>query len=85
MKISVEIDASSQEVREALGLPDLRGVQDRVIAKVEERMNSMVDDYDPTKSVKMVFPEGMQVFENVQNSILEALNIGSKSKGGESK
>jgi hypothetical protein len=49
IKMDIEIDATPEELRECAGLPNVSAVQDRFIAKMEEKMNGMVDAVDPMK------------------------------------
>ncbi len=79
MKFTIEIDATPKEVRESLGLPDIQAAQDRVVAKVEERVMDFVDDYDPTKLVKMLIPDGLGFLEGMQKTIFANIPKGSKS------
>lgn len=82
MKIKIEVDATPKEVREALGLPDIQAVQERIIAKVEKRVMDAVTEYDPTKLMSLFLPAGFQLTEGMQkmfmSSLPNILNSGSK-------
>ena len=47
MKINVEIDCTPEEARTFLGLPDLRPMQDAVLAKMQQQMLDAVDALSP--------------------------------------
>ena len=76
MKLIIEIDATPKEVREAVGLPDIQAVQDRVIDKIEDRVMTTINDLDPTNLLKIIIPEGLGILDGLQKTILENLSIG---------
>lgn len=49
MKISLDIDCTAAEVREVLGLPDVKKVQDEWMQKVSEQLMEDAQSYSPEK------------------------------------
>ena len=47
MKINVEVECSPEEARAFLGLPDLRPMQDAVLAKMQQQMMDAVEAVSP--------------------------------------
>jgi hypothetical protein len=47
MKINIEIDMTPAEFRQAMGLPDVTGVQDDMAKYVRERMAQGAEGFDP--------------------------------------
>jgi len=74
MKFSIEIDATPQEVRETLGLPDIQAVQERMIERIEERVMASVDEYDPAKLLTMFVPEGVRFLMDCRKLSLMAFH-----------
>ena len=73
MKINIEIDLTPAEYREALGLPDVRPVQEELMEKVREKMLAGVEGYDPTKLLAPYFPDNMRAMEKLQRAMWEGL------------
>ena len=47
MKINVEVDCTPEEARAFLGLPDLRPMQEELLAEMKERMSASFRALDP--------------------------------------
>lgn len=58
MKINIEIDCTPEEARAALGLPDLKPMQDAMTAELEERMRTAMQSLDAEALMKMWAPFG---------------------------
>lgn len=58
MKISIEIDCTPEEVRAALGLPDVSGMQEQLAQELADRMRAFVQESDPETLLKTWMPGG---------------------------
>ncbi|MBO9412451.1 MULTISPECIES: DUF6489 family protein [unclassified Ruegeria] len=47
MKITIDLDMTPAELRDALGLPDVKSVQDRWVARLEESLNEEIAKMSP--------------------------------------
>ena len=47
MKISIDVDLTPEEMRRLVGLPDVQTFNDKLMAKLQERMEAGVEGYDP--------------------------------------
>ena len=52
MKITVEIDCTPAEAREMLGLPEVRGIQEKWMKKVESKLMEDVEKFSPENIMK---------------------------------
>lgn len=52
MKISIEVDVTPQELREAIGLPDVKTVQDKWMAKIETSLEEEIAKLSPEAIVQ---------------------------------
>lgn len=52
MKITVDIDCTPQEMRSFFGLPDLEPMQQAVMAELQRRLLSSMDQLSPTTLMK---------------------------------
>jgi hypothetical protein len=68
MKVTVNIDCTPEEARTFLGLPDIKPIQDAMVAELEERMRSNLDAMDPETLFKTWFPAGIQGWEQMQKA-----------------
>ena len=81
MKFTIEVDATPKEVRESLGLPDISGIQDRILERIEEKVMATIETYDPVKLLKMFVPEeGTRLLSGLQKTVFEGVLGGRKSK-----
>jgi Family of unknown function (DUF6489) len=81
MKISVEVDATPQEVREFFGLPDVQSLQREILDKIREDMTKGVSNLDAFNLMKPYFPAHMQSMESLQKAFWNAFpNVKVKSR-----
>lgn len=69
MKIHVEIDCTPEEARQFLGLPDLRPMQDAVLAKVQQQMLDGVDALSPEALLKSWLPMAPQSPDQMRDAM----------------
>ena len=85
MKITMEIDMSPEEVRKVMGLPDVEPMQKELMAKMQEKMNTYVDEMsDPEIFMKRVMPMGMQGMDQVQDFFSRFANAATDKKENKS-
>ncbi len=68
MKINVEIDATPEELRKFFGLPDVSALQDELMAKFREKMESGMTEYDPIKLMEPYLPDNLKSMEGFQKA-----------------
>lgn len=67
MKINIQMEITPEEARKVMGLPDVEPMQKELMAKMQEKMNSYVDEMnDPEVLMRRIMPMGMQGMEQVQ-------------------
>jgi hypothetical protein len=66
MKVNVEVTCTPEEARAFFGLPDLKPMQDRVMAEIEERLRSSLNAMNPEMIFKTWLPASMQGVEQMQ-------------------
>ncbi|WP_338324212.1 DUF6489 family protein [Dankookia rubra] len=69
MKVNVEIDCTPEEARRFLGLPDLRPMQDAVMAKVQQQMLDAVNVLSPESLLKTWMPLAPQSPEQMRDAM----------------
>ena len=74
MKVSIEIEATAQEMREFLGLPDIRPLQEELMQAIRENMNQGMSGFDPLSLMRPLFPAQMQSMELLQKAFWDAYN-----------
>lgn len=81
MKISVDIDCTPEEARTFFGLPDVKPLQEAMMAEIEERLRANLSAMDPETLMKTWFPANLQGFEQIQkafwNQMMGAAGAGS--------
>ncbi|MEW5727217.1 MAG: DUF6489 family protein [Pseudomonadota bacterium] len=66
MKITVDVDCTPEEARAFLGLPDVKPMQDALMAQVQERMTASLSAMDPETMIKTWLPAQVQGMEQLQ-------------------
>ena len=88
MKVNVEVTCTPEEARAFFGLPDLKPMQERVLAEIEERLRSGLNAMNPEAVFKTWLPASMQGVEQMQQmqqafwSQLANIATGGGSGGG---
>ena len=59
MKLKLEVDLTPKEFREAIGLPDVSGIQEEIIDTVRTKMAEGVDGFDMASMFKSFVSQGM--------------------------
>tara|TARA_R110002111_G_scaffold84660_6_gene132952 strand:+ start:160 stop:420 length:261 start_codon:yes stop_codon:yes gene_type:complete len=86
MKATIEIDATPQEMRVLLGLPEVQTLQKEIMEKIRERMLDAIDTNDLDELMKLYMPttEHLSAVEGMQKAMWDAmtqsLHIVSKEK-----
>ncbi|MGE5548149.1 MAG: DUF6489 family protein [Solirubrobacterales bacterium] len=66
MKITVDVDCTPEEARAFLGLPDVKPMQDALLAQVQDRMTATLHAMEPEAMIKTWLPAGVQGMEQLQ-------------------
>ena len=66
MKLKFDMDCTPEELRGFFGLPEVKPMQDRLLAELEERMRANLKALDPEAMLKTWLPAGMKGFEQLQ-------------------
>ncbi len=66
MKVTIDIDCTPQEARAFLGLPDVKPMQDVVMAKLQDQVTQNLSQMDPETILKTWVPMGIQNMEQLQ-------------------
>jgi len=66
MKLKFDIDCTPEELRGFFGLPEVKPMQDRLMAELEERMRANMSALDPETMLKNWMPTGLKAFEQLQ-------------------
>ena len=77
MKIHVEVDCTPEEARAFLGLPDVRPMQEHLLAEMQERMSATLRAADPQEIFKAWFSPNLKGFEQM----FEAMTQMGQPKG----
>lgn len=66
MKITVNIDCTPDEARTFFGLPDVKPIQEEMMAEMQKRMKEGLSKEDMEVMMKTWMPMGMQSLEQFQ-------------------
>lgn len=84
MKVKIEIDASPQEMRTLMGLPDIEPIQKELMEKIREKTLAGVDANDPAALMSLFMPTADQFknMESLQSSFWQAIQKGMDFTSG---
>ena len=75
MKITVDVDCTPEEARVFLGLPDLKPMQEALMAQLQERLSANLAAMDPETLVSAWLPSGVPGFEQFTKAIISQMDI----------
>lgn len=68
MKIRIDVDCTPDEARAFFGLPEVKPLQDAMMADVEMRLKKALAEADPETLMKTWFPIGVQGLAEMQKA-----------------
>lgn len=74
MKINIEFDMTPEELRRAMGLPDLQEFQSEVMKGMMEKMLSGEEGYDAMSLFKPMMGESMKSMDQVQKTFMSMMS-----------
>jgi hypothetical protein len=78
MKLKFDIECTPEELRGFFGLPDVKPMQDRLMAELEEKMRANLRALDPEAMLKTWLPAGLKGFEQLQEMFFAQMGGGRK-------
>lgn len=72
MKINISIEATPEEIREAMGLPDLRVFHEEIMKDLQKKLKAA---QDPKELMKIVFPAGGGVGKMLWEQTIKNMNL----------
>jgi hypothetical protein len=66
MKLKFDIDCTPEELRDFFGLPEVKPMQDRLMAELEEKLRANLKALDPETMLNTWLPAGLKGFEQMQ-------------------
>lgn len=74
MKINVTVDATAQEMREFLGLPNVQPLQDEILEVIRDNMKKGVSGFDAFNLMRPMLPPQFQSMELFQKAFWDAFS-----------
>jgi predicted component of type VI protein secretion system len=79
MKINIEIDCTPEEARTCMGLPDVKPMQEAMIAEIQARIQDQLGKMDPEALMKEWVGPGLEGFQKMQKAFWDAATGGKKA------
>lgn len=76
MKMTIEIDCTPQEARTFLGLPDVTGLNERLVEEMQKRMTANINMVSPEELMKTWAAFGAGAQEQFRNLMSAAVDVG---------
>ena len=80
MKLKFDIDCTPDELRDFFGLPEVKPMQERLMAELEERMRANLKALDPETMMKTWLPAGMRGLEQLQEMFFSQMGRAAPKK-----
>jgi Family of unknown function (DUF6489) len=80
MKLKFDIDCTPEELRGFFGLPEVKPMQDRLMAEVEDRLRAGLKGLDPETMLQTWLPAGLKGFEQLQEMFFSQMGRGAGKK-----
>ena len=81
MKITVDVDCTPEEARTFLGLPDVKSMQDAMMAQVQAKLEEQIAAMDPASMMQTWFNPGMENLGQMQRAFWDAAMSGGTAGG----
>ncbi|MCU0837554.1 MAG: DUF6489 family protein [Rhodospirillales bacterium] len=81
MKIHIDIDCTPEEARTLFGLPDVKPMQEALMAQIEARMKKTLAAMEPEALFSMWLPAGIQGLEQWQKFLWSKLSSAAGAAG----
>lgn len=79
MKLNIEIDCTPAEARAFLGLPDVTGLNDHLVAEMQKRMDANMASMQPDELMKTWTSFGVQAQDQFRRLMEAAVTGASKA------
>lgn len=80
MKFNIEVDVTPEELRRFLGLPDVAPLQNELLDKLRQRIESGMTDYDPVKLMEPFLTGNVKSFEAMRDLFFKAMAGGGSGE-----
>jgi len=77
MKIHMDTELTPEEARTLFGLPDVKPMQQAMMAELEGRMKKALTSMEPEAMLKTWLPVGIQGFEQLQKFMWSRMTGGA--------
>jgi hypothetical protein len=78
MKITLDIECTPEEARAFLGLPDVRPLQEGLMAEIEDRMRVGLRAMSPEEVFRLWMPVTLRGFEQFQEAMARMTGGGDR-------
>jgi uncharacterized protein DUF6489 len=78
MKLKFDIDCTPDELRQFFGLPEVKPMQERLMAELEEKLRANLQALDAEAMLKTWLPAGLKGFEQMQEMFFAQMGRGKK-------
>lgn len=82
MKITVNVDCTPEEARQFLGLPNVAGLQDKLLKELEKKMTENIRTLDPETFIKTWMPLGLESWGELQKMFWAQMGLGEQHNAG---
>lgn len=70
MKVTIEVECTPDEARSLIGLPDIAGMQNAMVEKIQEKLIATVENADAESLMKFWLPTALGGVEKLQKLFL---------------
>ena len=84
MKINVSIEATAQEMRDFLGLPNVQPLHDEMMRTVRDNVQKGAAGFDAMTLMKPLLPAQLQSMETLQKAFWDAFIQAGKNTANDS-
>lgn len=70
MKITVDVDCTPEEARAFLGLPDVKPMQEALLAQMQEQLSASLTAMQPDEMLRTWLPANLKGYEQMMDAFL---------------
>ena len=80
MKVKLELDLTPKEFRQAVGLPDIAGIQTDIIDAVKQQMQDGAEGFDPMSLFKSLISQSLGTAGEIQRMAERFMTTATKKR-----
>ncbi|KOR32831.1 hypothetical protein TI05_04795 [Achromatium sp. WMS3] len=84
MQFKIDLEITPEEIRRLMGLPDVQGFQEELLAQIRKQMEAGAEGYDPQSLMRPFMNQAtasVELFQKMFGNMMQAANTKTNNLG----